>query len=145
MDVTPQGEGKVRIRKLIWFNLAGIHWWTGDQVKACWLIVMWLTENHPTHCSFAMKLSWRGLERYPKPAFFSPQCYLMTGGLIFPLGYGSDATHLTVWNHSLAALGSKQWAGRKKQRESEWAREQIAHVLWVIGKMLFCWANEWTS
>lgn len=103
-----QGEGKVRISKVILFNLTGMLLWTGDQAIACWMAVIWLTEdvlteNHWTYCSHAMKLSWWGLERYPKPV--SPPMLLNDRRINFSFG---------LWlcchpSHCVKSLPGRAW------------------------------------
>lgn len=108
------GKSKVGISKLILFNLTGILQWTRDQAKACSLIVMWLTkdvltENHWTYCSHAMKLSWRGLERYPKPV--SPPMLLNDRRINFYFG-------LWLWCHPSKSLPGSAW-----QQAVSWQKE----------------------
>lgn len=62
-----------------------------------------------------MKLSRRGLERYPKPV--SPPMLLNDRRIHFSSGLWLWC-HPSVWNHSLAALGSKQRAGRERADSS---------------------------
>lgn len=62
--------------KIILFNFTRIVQWTGDQATAGRLIVIKLNVDTLTEhtVAVAMKLSWRGQERYPKP--ISPQMLL---------------------------------------------------------------------